>query len=97
MGNWIVWPEDWMAQGNRSMNSYVEGAENWAVECSEITQSMEHRIPNWKDLLDQGYRYYVLKFNVIDYNGTSYIDFYRQPNVAQKAFELARDPMFVHH
>lgn len=93
--NWNIWPSDWMSQGNRSMTSYIEGAPDWVVECGEIRSSMEFVFPNWERLLEEGYRYYVLTWNVYDTERCSAL-FFANPNDAQRQFEYSRDPLGKH-
>lgn len=92
---WPTWPEDWMSQGNRYMNSYVEGMPDWAVECSSFTPHPLYGRPEWSSEYEAGYRYYVLKWNTLDFEKRT-VEFYKDPFEAQKAFEKARDPLRKH-
>ena len=95
MENWTTWPDGWMAQGNRSMTSYIDGKPDWIVECGEISKNMEFVFPYWEELLNEGCRYYVLSWDLYD-TGRCKSLFFEDPDMAQAQFELTRDPFGRH-
>lgn len=92
---WLTWPENWMSLGNRCMNSYVEGSDNWCVECHPLNPHPLYGRPEWSTEYEMGYRYYVLVWNFYD-RGKDRVSFYKDPFEAQRAFEKARDPLGKH-
>lgn len=92
---WMTWPEDWMSQGNRSMNSYMDRSDRIAVECAGFNPDPLYGRPEWATEYGMGYRYYVLVRDVLDPSKRR-VEFYKDPVEAQKAFERARDPLGKH-
>ena len=85
--NKIEYPYGWIAEGRRSMNLCVDGNDAYAVECSEVSPTMAWRFPNWKELIDAGWLYYVLVYNVYDPEESG-VMFLQDPDIAQSLCEV---------
>lgn len=85
--NKIEYPYGWIAQGNRYMNLPINGNDAYAVECSEVSSTMDRCFPNWKELIDDGWRYYVLVYSIYDSEERGVV-FLKDPYTAQILCEV---------
>ena len=92
---WQTYPDNWLSDWNGCMLSYMEGSDHIAVECASFNPSPLYGRPEWSFEYEQGYRYYVLVWDVYDSDKRN-VSFYKDAVEAQVAFEKARDPLGKH-